>query len=201
MLGLVEPHRPGPGRAAPGKLVISLALALETGVFLWLGVAVAVPWRFAIVPAIIVAAVLATAMAGSPRNDRGARPWPIRAAFGLALAVDIALATFLVFILLLVLAQEALAGEGFLLFLVVPLVLAFALFLEVGLPLFLILALVLISATGVLMDTEPLWFLAVPLVISIGVGSVLFRAIAPDPGPSVRRLAGARWRGRGSGPA
>jgi hypothetical protein len=120
----------------------------------------------------------------------------VGAALGLATVIDFAMVAFLTFVLLLVLSQGAIAGKGFLPFLIVPMIMAFAVSLDVGLPLFLALALVLIMGMGVLMDSGPVAFLAVPLVMAIGAGVTLFQAISPETSRGVRRLPGDYRRPR-----
>ena len=172
------------------RWLVSGALVLEAGLFLWTGLWLGVPWPVVASGALVVSAVLVLEMAFVVRPVKMRRGWPVAALLVAALVVDLALASFLALVLFIILAQGSLAGKGILPFFVVPLVLAFAIQIEVGLSLFLALTLVLILGTGVLMDSGPIGGLAVPLVLSIGVAVIIFQALSPEP----RRVL--RWMPR-----
>ena len=185
------------GSRGPSQWTVALALAVEIGLFLWLAIALTVPWQVVLPPATIVAVALgAIAVRG---RSRSRRPWPVAAALGLGLVLDVLLGAFLALILFLIIMQGALAGKGITPLLVAPLIMALAIFLDVGLPLIMVLAFVLVMALGVLMDSGPVAFLAVPFVLSIGVAAVLFQAISPDRGVRMSGLPGRHGNTRRTG--
>ena len=175
-----------------------MALAVEIGLFLWVAIALTVPWQVVLPPATIVAVALGVVIPirGRPTSRR---PWPVAAALGLGLVLDVLLGAFLALILFLIIMQGVLAGKGITPLLVAPLIMALAIFLDVGLPLIMVLAFVLVMALGVLMDSGPVAFLAVPFVLSIGVAAVLFQAISPDRGVRMSGLPGRHGNTRRTG--
>ena len=177
---------------------MTLVLALEVGLFLWLAEAFSVPLPAAVTLALTVTAALVAVLVSGSKGAR--RPWPATVALVTAAVLSAVMAAFMIMALFLVFMQGALAGKGILPFLAVIIVLAFALFLDTGLPLFLALLLVLTFALGVLMGPGPLPLLSVPMVLSVGVGVgvVLFQAISPGQGRVLRRLPGEGGRSRSS---
>ena len=176
-----------------GRGLLLTTLAVETVMFLWLSLGLTVPWAIALPIALLVVATLSLELARTRRGARGNRPRLLVAALTVTLVLDALLVTFLALLLLLVLVQGSLAGNGIVPLLIMPFILGIAIYMRPALPLLLVLMLVLILDLGVLMDTGPIVFLAAPLVAAVGVVVVLFQTVSFGPSSVVmdRVMAGA----------
>jgi hypothetical protein len=161
-----------------GRGLLLTTLAVETVMFLWMSLGLTVPWAIALPPALLVVATLSLELARTRRGARGNRPRLLVAALTVTLVLDALLVTFLALLLLLVLVQGSLAGNGIVPLLIMPFILGIAIYMRTALPLLLVLMLVLILDLGVLMDTGPIVFLAAPLVAAVGVVVVLFQTVS-----------------------
>ena len=164
-----------------GRVLTRVALAVETVAFLWLSIGLTVQWAISLPPALLVAGVLTVELAHARRNAGDDRPRVMVAALVVLLALGALLAAFLALLLMLVLVQGSLAGNGILPLLIMPFILGVAIYMRTALPLLLVLMLVLLLDLGVLMDTGPIAFLAVPLVAAVGVVVVLFQTVSLSP--------------------
>ena len=185
--GIVPPDQP------VGRGLLLTTLAVETVIFLWLSIGLTVQWAIALPPALLVVATLAVELVRTRRGARSDRPRLLVAALTVTLVLDALLVAFLGLLLLLVLMQGSLAGNGILPLLIMPFILGVAIYMRTPLPLLLVLMLVLFLDLGVLMDTGPIIFLAAPLVAAVGVVVVLFQTISFGPSSVVmdRVMAGA----------
>lgn len=175
-----------------GRVLTRVALAVETAAFLWLSLGLTVQWAISLPPALLVAGILTVELAHARRSGSD-RPRVLTAALVASLALGTLLAAFLALLLLLVLVQGSLAGNGILPLLIMPFILGVAIYMRTALPLLLVLMLVLLLDLGVLMDTGPVAFLAVPLVAAIGAVVVLFQTVSLSPDSVVmdRVMAGS----------
>ena len=185
--GIVPPDQP------VGRGLLLATLAVETVMFLWLSFGLTVQWAIVLPPVLLVAATLSVELARNRRGAHGDRPRLLVAALTVILVLDALLVAFLALLLLLVLVQGSLAGNGILPLLIMPFILGVAIYMRTALPLLLVLMLVLLLDLGVLMDTGPIVFLAAPLVAAVGVVVVLFQTVSFGPSSVVmdRVMAGA----------
>jgi hypothetical protein len=185
--GVVPPDQP------VGRGLLLTALASETIILLWLSVGLTVQWAVALPPALLVMATLSVELARTRRGARDDRPRLLVAALTVTLVLDALLVAFLSLLILLVLVQGSLAGNGILPLLIMPLILGVAIYMRTALPLLLVLMLVLLLDLGVLMDTGPIVFLAAPLVAAVGIVVVLFQTVSFGPSSVVtdRVMAGS----------
>ena len=161
------------------RWAVALALVVEIGLFLWLPLATSLPWPVPSAIAGLVGVVLAVEWAW-----RGGRRRPRHLAFalGVALTVNVALASFMGLLLFLVLAQRAVAALDVVMFLGVPIVLAFALFMRVRLHILMALTVFLLIGVGLMLDAGPMVVFVVPFTLSMAVTSALFNTVSPGPG-------------------